>query len=207
VWGFIEGASRKTHAKYNRHVSEMAAVFAFKPHWPKLIKLPNVVFLREAEQLLQGWFGEPVGGRRDPTPDPRRSLLLNGTNPEGLSWSSTAGSLSPKPPEPAGPKGLPNMQAALFVLGASPLVAKMERARWWCTRPPEPHSANNKARPYFASSGAISTITTVTSWHRGHSKVRRSRLVSSGSIKTSHIGVSHELHHRWFCIRSRGRAS
>ena len=28
--------------------------------------------------------------------------------------SSTAGSLSPNPPEPAGPKGLPNMQAALF---------------------------------------------------------------------------------------------
>ena len=27
--GFIEGASRKTHAKYNRHVSEMAAGFGF----------------------------------------------------------------------------------------------------------------------------------------------------------------------------------
>ena len=65
----------------------------------------------------------------------------------------------------------------------------------WSQRPRHP-----------ASSGLISTTMTVTSWHLGHSKVRRSRLVSSGSIKTSHIGVSQELHHRWFCIRSRGRA-
>jgi hypothetical protein len=72
----------------------------------------------------------------------------------------------------------------------------------------EPHifSRTGHRAPRHPASGLISTTTTVSSWHLGHSKVRRSRLVSSGSIKTSHIGVSQELHHRWFCIRSCGRA-